>query len=265
MKIQILILLAICFSGSAIAGKVIKATPKAVLISHDEAHRWKKGEKACFYDGDKKLGCGKVVKVAKSAAMVKFDNKKNKIQKGFLAELYTPDIEDRLPASHGETIDSTGKRKKKKPSINLTGGFSGASGLFNPYINVQIALSDHIAFGLRPHFFKLSNPTSALSSVGGFGTINIYLKDRFKGLWLQAGGGMFSYSISDLSPGGATESAKTIALVGTAGWRFHFASGFNIGLGAGMQYLGDFTSTIITANFTGAKLVFANIEAGFTF
>ena len=71
-------------------------------------------------------------------------------------------------------------------------------------------------------------------------------------LWVSAGFGVNSIKVEDATFG-SSESASAILGMLTVGWRGRWASGWNAGIGAGIQYLAD-------PNFSSIVLKSAGIQ-----
>ncbi len=234
--------------GPLFASEVLRVGKDALnfAITHDDSRQWKAKDRVCVLQRAREVACGVVVKVAVKGAIVRLDQPNYDILAG-----------DRVVSKYQAV---PGGQSAAAPLINSVpeaedsdthfanvalGGVAGTN-FFYPVVNFQVAVAPTISLGLTGLFFNYSNELNTLLAFGGMATVNYYSQEYFRGLWVQLGGGIAAISVSGASP---PESATAFAGLATVGWRGYWDLGFNIGVGAGLQYLGDpaFQNTVLTS------------------
>jgi hypothetical protein len=98
-------------------------------------------------------------------------------------------------------------------------------------------------------------------------TLDYFGTSYFSGLWLELAAGLYSFSAetaaTNLTPA-VKESASSIAGALTVGYLYRHRSGFNAGLGAGVQYIGDPKLTTVDVKASNAQALIL-FSAGYAF
>lgn len=142
------------------------------------------------------------------------------------------------------------------PGWNLSGGIHAGLSSFFPMVHLQKSIGSYFALGLMPVFSKTSTTGTEVSALGAVLTFNYYGNEYFRGFWTQVGVGMYKYtadSSATLTTTALSESASSLAVMATAGWRGYWDLGLNVGVGAGLQFIQD-------ANFSTIDIKSDNIQ-----
>jgi hypothetical protein len=215
-------------------------TGHLIAISQETWRQWKVDDRVCVWKKNEALGCGKVIKSSQKGAVVKLERDLPQMVEGdevrmVGAERQTNAVPYRLLDStegNPEILEST----SSVPENDLTAGISVGLSFFFPVLHYQRALSPNFAIGIMPVYFHTSSGDSSVGALGIQLTANYYGNDFFRGLWVQFGTGIYSFSAT-VSNG--DENGRSIAFLGTVGWRSSWALGLNVGVAAGLQYLSD--------------------------
>jgi len=107
------------FTTNAYSAEVIKINEKtqAIFINEGESTGFTKGSKVCFFDGEKKVSCGKVMKAVKKKAIAKVPKTKfSIIHTGFTVTL----LDSQQPVSKPmESAASEGSEHKVSIALNV--------------------------------------------------------------------------------------------------------------------------------------------------
>lgn len=242
----------------------VGSSQRVVAVSHD-TRRWAMGDRACFYQNNEEIVCGRVALSTASHAVVKLEEPNALIARGDKARLISLQTETRRVESSRKPaalIESNEKLETPPTYLhNFSGGVTVGSGFYFPLLHFQRMVTEHIAIGLMPLYSRVSADTGSISALGGYATINYYGNEFFHGLWFQGGAGVYLLSHESATK---DEQATCPAFIATAGWRGYWDLGFNVGLAGGFQYLRD-------PNFTSVKLSGSNlspmllVDIGFNF
>ncbi len=160
-----------------------------------------------------------------------------------------------------ETLSTSyGGRRQYGLAMTL-GGSVGLNHLF-PSFGLQYHLNERVGLGASAFVVTSKNGTTTLSATGFYVSGHFYFgKTKYQGLWLQAGLGGVGFSVTR---GATAESAFRLAVLGTAGWRFHFSKSITLGAALGGQFIGDPKSSLITVGFKNFQPT-ATLDLGILF
>ncbi len=140
---------------------------------------------------------------------------------------------------------------------NITGGLMN---LF-PEVQYQTAINNHFAPGFIAMYMNSSMGNGMVKGFGMYGTATYYDKEPFQGWWAQAGLGILSLKgNADATP----VSFSSLAVLTNAGWRWKWSSGWNVGVGAGFQFLTNSHPANSSLSFSSV-LPTLNVDVGFNF
>jgi hypothetical protein len=236
------------FSGQLFASEVLRVGKDAFnfAITHDDSRQWKVKDRVCVLQRAREIACGSVVKVAVKGAIVRLDQPNYDILAGDrVVSKYQAEPSGKSAAA--PLIDSVPESEESEWHVlNVALGGVAGTNFFYPVVNFQVAVVPTVSLGLTGFFFNYSNELNTLLAFGGMATVNYYSQEYFRGFWVQLGGGLAAISVSGASP---PESATTFAGLATVGWRGYWDLGFNIGVGAGLQLIGDpaLQNTVLTS------------------
>jgi len=148
----------------------------------------------------------------------------------------------------------------RKPELPMgaTNATLGINYLF-PFVHVQQLISRNVSYGLMPMVIWFSQNGADLRAVAILATLNYHTR-TYRGLWLRGGIGLH---IAKIRLTNSTDGTTSLMILGTAGWRWMWPSGFNIAASAGAQYFFD---SKIKADLKFSGLLPALVlEVGFTF
>jgi len=242
----------------AAAVLAIGKSGKSVAVSHDVPRKFQMNDRVCVVQASVDVVCGVVVRVTPKGAIVSLDTAYPNLSVG---DPVRPVERPRAPAA--EILNSVDPGPAGTPkTFNVSGGVAAGLNYFFPLLHLQLLVFDKLALGLEPLYMRASSDGAKLSAYGGYGTFNYYGAGHFQGLWIQAGVGMVAYST--VSVLGTKGEAKSLAFLGTVGWRGYWEGGLNIGLGAGLQYISDPKFTEVKINSVGA-LPLVMLDVGVSF
>ncbi len=132
-----------------------------------------------------------------------------------------------------------------------------------PHAAFQARILPQLAVGVRAGYFGASTPSNSAHAIPLLLTVDYYGKGYFSGLWVELAGGAYLFSITSTT-GAPSESPISAAGYLTVGWRFHFWSGWNAGIGGGGQYLPTPPSSLITLAY-GSFQPMVVVDGGFRF
>lgn len=159
-----------------------------------------------------------------------------------------------------QTNSSGGSSRQSVTPVDHSGDWSsdltlGANAGFNhffPVLHYQLKLSEAFAFGIAPLFFSAGLEDTTVTAFGGFLTINYYDKAMFRGLWGQFGLGTYHFNASQDASGSIaaqSENSLSAAVLITAGWRFGWEKGINIGFAGGFQFVTSPKISLVSIDF----------------
>ena len=253
----------VCLATSvdALAAQVlaIGKNKKSVAVDHDPGHQWVSGDRVCVVQVKVSVVCGKVKKTTTKGAIVALDTTYENISVGDTVS-YAPGY--RKPAA--ELLESTKAFSASDRKVfSITVGLDVGPSFFFPLVHIQVSPIRQFSIGFQPLYFKGSSVDGSVSALGGYGTLNYYLRSDFRGLWFQGGAGAFMMDAKSTLFG--DQSKTVLAGIFTVGYRGGWErSGLNVGIAAGVQYLQDpgFDSIIIKASGVNPLLM---VDAGFIF
>lgn len=277
----------------AATGKVLRigASGANIAVTHNDGGQWQVRDRVCVVQLRSTIACGRVVKATAKGAIIKLDAPSSDVIAGdnVVAESQatgassSPNFANSRSerTERPDTLTPQNQHPTRKPSqvapkaqlldsvkkhsetdnfdFNLSGGTSISFSFFYPVVSLQYAVNPHWAIGLSPMLLFAGSNGASLFGFGGYGTVNYYGQGNFRGLWVQGGAGLINFAVSG---GPVTESANTLAAIGTVGWRGYWDLGLNIGVGAGLQYIQDPAFTSITVESAGF-LPLVMVDVGF--
>ena len=226
------------------ASMVVKvaANNKAIAISQDSRKPYNLRDYVCVFKGGSQLVCGTVLKVTRTLALVKLDTANSEIGRGDLVRISSP---HRRPAATLMDTEPTSSPGDGQRHHDISGGVSAGTNYFFPMVEFEWAFSPHLALGVRPLYFSSSTQGASVSALAGMVSLDWYSKGYFSGIWGEVAAGAYSFSASDA---GIQESKVSPAFTATIGYKYRHHSGFNAGLGAGMQFISDPQLTTVVVN-----------------
>ncbi len=258
MKIFLLILI-IGFSANAAEVLRLGATQKVMAISHDSAGRWLAGDKACVIQEGRELACGEVIKVTEEAAILRLEAPNQDIVRG---DFVKRKQKLRRPSALINSIEVKPEASDHgNVNFGITAGLSAGFNYFFPMVHFQYAPSTNFVIGAMPIYFRAATTDATVGAMGGFLTLNFFPKENFHGIWLQAGGGALSFTLTSAT---LVEKVNSPAGFATVGYRARFEENLTMGVAAGGQYIRD-------PAFESAELKSVNlqplmlIDVGFVF
>lgn len=245
----LLLLLLASTGGNAFGAQVLKiaASRKMMAITGVNPGAWAVNDSACIERDVANRVCGQVVKVLPRGVIMAVSTANHDLRTGDNVALRksggstgvttrsvaSPSYEPTNTTSYGARRGNTGRRNDVTLGVEL----------IQPTVHYQRALGEHFSIGLMPIYMSFSSVDGTLKGFGGILTFNYYSKQPFKGWWFLLGAGYYSFSatLNGTSLTAATsESGSTISVLGHFGYRFLFGnSGWNLGLGGGVQYLAN--------------------------
>lgn len=235
----------------------VGASQKIIAISHEEFRQFAVKDYVCVIQAGREVACGNVLKTSSKGAIVRLETKSADVARGDQVRL-APSA--RKPAM--ALLDSVAADENAvELDYNFSGGISAGINFFFPMLNFQKGITPSVAIGLVPLYFNFSSNDTSVGAFGGYLTFNYYGADYFRGLWIQAGPGLYMFRART---GEVEESAGAIAGMATAGWRGYWDLGMNIGVGAGFQYVQepDISSVEIRSSSLQPLVV---LDLGFSF
>jgi hypothetical protein len=269
----------------ALGGEVLRvgSSQQILAVSQDEQKPWRVGDRLCVFEDRQEIECGEVTKSNGKMAIVKLDAPNDRVFQGARVKTestkttnnrYGRSVPPQERRDGRDNIDEPeellapppngdGDRKGRRPAAKLLSSYEKVEGVSNPdwnfsfgisagftfffpMVHFQRRLSTYVALGIMPVYFRSSASTTSVGAYGGVLTFNYYGNEYFRGFWGQFGAGMYQFSAANAT---TTESATSLSLMGTVGWRGYWDLGLNVGVGAGLQYVTDpqFTTTDIRA------------------
>ncbi|MBI4404236.1 MAG: hypothetical protein HY537_08750 [Deltaproteobacteria bacterium] len=227
---------------------------RAILVSRDLAKQWQVGDSVCVIQRERTIACGKVLKHGSSGSIIKIERRKGDIEIGSKVELASGRSLAMLEESPKIAQHTSQVEFQKR--LNVSAGMNVTA----PFAHVQLAISDW-TIGIMPTYASMKSSSGSITGMGGLLTASYYPNQLYKGLWLMAGAGYYSFAltIDDLE-----ERGGTLAVAGAVGWRFLLNSGLNVGLGVGGQFLTSRSTATLSAEFSGF-LPAALLDIGFLF
>jgi hypothetical protein len=266
-SIPILVFIAIVSPLLSLGAEVLRVgkDSQSIAITHDETRKWTARDRVCVLQRAREIVCGTVTKVASKGAIVKMDQPNydvlagDKVISKFQPSGVTAAPVARSSAPLMNSVPDSGESEIHR--VNIAAGVSVGTSFFYPSLNVQFAVAPTIAVGLGGLFFAYSNDLNSLTAFGGMGNLNYYSQEYFRGLWIQVAGGALMLSASG---SGISESATSFLGLATVGWRGYWDLGFNIGVGAGLQYISDPGFLNIVTTSSGFKPLIV-LDVGISF
>jgi hypothetical protein len=142
----------------------------------------------------------------------------------------------------------------------LQWNFSGGVDFLYPFARAEYAIGEKYTVGLMPSYFHYSYSGLTTSLLGGYVTLAGYGDALFRGFWCQLGLGAFS---SSTSYAGVSASQLAFSAMASAGYRFFFPGGFNLGVAGGAEYYDLSKTYSLPRSYFFVPL--ALVEAGFAF
>ncbi len=264
-------ILALCLSAHCFASEVLRVGKDAQLIAvtHDPGRTWTANQRVCILQRAQEVACGTVLKSTPKGAVVRLDSANQDVMAG-------DKVVGKAATSTGALLAPSQKRSqtpnapatarvRRKRSFNVTVGAAMGTYYFYPVAAFNFAFLPHFSVGFGGSFLtaRATGTTIVnLSGIGILGNLAYFSKGHHQGLWIQAGGGLQSFSAT----GGASgpESASSLMVFATAGWRHQFDFGLNFGAGAGASLIPDPNLQTINASLFGMRPLLI-IDAGFAF
>lgn len=223
----------------AVAGFVLKQSGSSILYqANEEGPVYKPNDGICFYEGARKVACGKVGKVAGQKLIVKISAR----SKGF--NFYQGQELDAKGRAGGATGGDAGSSSDVAESSSSSSGdtfdisLGGVAGtaFFFPLLNFQLALGNNFSLGVSPIWVPSGTGGATFTAMGGELDFNIYFSRAFDDFSIQLGGGAMIITVSNPS---GTLSETILAIFGSASlqYRLALADKLDFGLGAGAMYV----------------------------
>jgi len=275
MRFMPYIMLCINFALAAMAAEVIfvDVNAGAIGVSQNEAAPFHEGDVLCALKNNKPTLCGKVGMLLGSGVVLRFGN-----------SIYLPSMSvDRLPKVGDKVIakrsvlesknevlatdpnpEEKVDKKDQKTYHNFTFGVLWPKPI-QPSAQYQFGFAKNFAIGLAFHVLRQEIGAGTMGAFGTTLNFHFYSKNRFEGIWLQTGVGIYGVNAKVNQHGEKSRYRfSSPAVMGTLGYRFKFDSGINIGVAAGGQYLSRWEELIPAQKFSGflPSLV---IDVGFSF
>ncbi len=252
MKAQFAVLFAfVFFTGTTHAAKLLKATTSALLLSTESGEAFHEGDQVCAESEGKTLACGPVVKRVGSKIAMKI----TKLARGAaLSSGQTVGIRkmQRTPASQTAASAMLSMHQQHTASERnwaLTLGGNAGLNYFYPMAHAEVDVGSQVTLGVMPLFFYQAGTSSQAVGFGGFLTAGYYFgRSTFEGLGVLGGAGAYSLGLTFED---TEETALALAGIALLQYRHQFGkSAWNVGLGAGIQYVLVSTDRI-ALNFSG--------------
>ncbi len=130
-----------------------------------------------------------------------------------------------------------------------------------PFLEYTQSISAHSAMTVRA--VKMNYPVGGgfLEGMGGFLTYNYYPMRPLRGLWFQAGTGLYSMNIQN---GRMNATTWTASLIFTAGYRVVWKEILSFGFAGGFEYMPNVNMGSVTLDFSGVLPSFL-LSAGYFF
>jgi hypothetical protein len=263
MQMQNLLLVVLVLgSMAAQAAEVLQVSGnnKVIAVSNEDSHVWRVRDNVCVYQVGQEAACGTVIKLIKQGAIVKLTSVSNPVVKGDSAA-FVPASARKL-ASTGESMEEVSTSRGGRYGWDITAGLSLGTNYFYPMITFERALGNHLALGLTPFYVSSASNGSTVTAIGGLLTLDYYSRSAFRGLWIQAGGGVVAFNLNDGAGNVATGSS--MAGLASIGYRGQFELGMNVGIGAGILYVSAPPASDISVAFQGL-LPLLILDIGFNF
>jgi hypothetical protein len=271
-----ILLLAVCSGAHAAEVLRVGKDMTNIAVSHDTNRTWSVNDRVCILQHAREVGCGVVLKTTGKGAIVRLDAPSYDILAGdrVVSKFQSPAavaapvqkqraVQQQAPQG-APLMNSVGDNAESEiHNFNFSGGVGVGTSFFYPTISAQIAVAPTIAIGFTGTFFTYSNSSlvnTTLMAFGGMATVNYYSQEYFRGLWVQAGGGVTFFSVNGTY---GSESASSLTGIATVGWRGYWDLGLNIGVGAGFQYTSTPVFNSITVNAAGFQPLLV-LDVGFS-
>jgi len=236
-----------------------------IAVTHDGTRTWMPKDRMCVLQRAREVVCGTVVKSTSKGAIVKLDGPNYDILAGDkVISKFGPNSAPAVakpakpttlqPAQGAPLLNSVSDGPEAEYHIfNASVGVNVGTSFFYPTIGFQFAILPTISVGVGGTYFSSSNGATSLTAFGGYVSANYYSQEYFRGFWVQLGGGPLMMNAT--SVGLPDESATAFLGFATVGWRGYWDLGFNIGVGAGAQYIPDpqFTPAMISTGPWGIQ------------
>ncbi len=263
-RTQILIAMLFLAAGAR-AAEVLRVGKDmtSLAVSHDPKRQWGLKDRVCVLQRAREVVCGAIVKSTAKGAIVRLDSANFDVVVGdkVISKLSGPPLEPTSPKGT-VLLNSVESHSERDPRIfNVTAGANVSTSFFYPAVGFAIALAPNWSLGLTGLFLTASSAAVSLTAFGGYATLSFYSQETFSGLWVQGGGGMAYFMATGGVP---NESAASFLGLATLGWRFNWDAGWNLGVGAGAQYIIEPQFTTIAATAAGLKPILV-LDIGFHF
>jgi len=238
---------------SARAARVIKVGAGQEYIITSAEPTWKVNDSVCLYDGKKELGCGIIAQKTPEKMGIKLTVVQGALRAGQTLSLRK---DGRIPASTAATTTQDILPTNPKNNFDFAAGLNAGFNYFYPMVHAQMAITNDLSIGVMPMYFSSSDLNYKLSGVGGYLTVNYYYTHfPFRGLYFQGGIGLYSM---DLEQSTGTTKINPLAFTTSAQWRgkAYWGIPFDIGVGAGIQYLMKDNNATVTIGFSGLLPLF---------
>lgn len=269
--------------------QVFKVEPDglSLLITHNPSKMWEKDDRVCIVVGAERLTCGVVISSGDTLAQVALLwSPKSELPKGAPVEPMYSDqqvAEQTKQKEHREQqrkqlatqVAVAQQTEREIQSINDTpveievehkwGDFfidnvSGGVNYLYPVIRFEKAIRSRLALGLMPMYFHRGS-TGSISGLGAQVTLTYYPQKIYRGPWLTLALGALRLQ-GELS--GTEASANSLIFTMAGGWRWLWASGYHLGMGAGINHLTSPEPGGMNFNFSGLAPAIM-IDIGFLF
>jgi len=253
-------------SSGAFGAQILKiaASRKMMAIGGVNPSSFSVNDALCVERDAANRVCGQVVKVLAKGIIFSAANANHGLQQG---DRVTLRRNGRSVASqeYDPTMSSTASTRRGG-YVGRRNDVSAGVEFIQPMMIYQRMLGSHFAIGLMPIYMDFSSLDGSLSGIGGHLMLNYYSKSPFKGWWLFGGVGYYSFTATlnaTQNNPTTTEKGSTISALVGGGYRFVFgSSGWNLGLGAGVQYLANPQTTSLQFS---SILPAASVDVGYAF
>lgn len=234
---------------------------RQVTLSQTKSQRWQTGDSFCLFKKEKKIACGTIQKANTKTALGNIEKTySGKLSRGLAAQPEAQ-LESRVPASTN-VISETSPLPKASLDYSLTLGMSVGFHHFIPAIHFQKTITPHLAIGMKPSLMNSSSGADSLNAFGTYFTLNYYGKKPYHGLWIQGGGGYYSFTARSSSSEQRDTSVSFLAMLG---WKDDWVFGMNIGAAVGFEYISTPSKiSLVEVRFSRLQVA-ACLEVGMVF
>ncbi len=216
------------------------STQKLLWINQYTESKVQPRQSVCVYERKQLVGCGVVqtqsidvlaVRVAKVNYLPERDTKVS-VQ---LQVRKVSSVEEET-----EVINTTAHPKY----VTLDAGIEAGTNYYYPALHFQYAFSRDFSMGVQGMYASYSNGGNAITGYGGYVTATYYYTHpAFRGVMFEGGVGIVNVKAA---AGLLTQQSSALSAKASVGWRGRalWDLGLDIGVAAGLQYIGGDTSVL---------------------